>query len=163
LGSSAVSASAPPALRWAANGWQVSGILRLRSGNPLSITTDRDNNLDGVNFDCGNLVGDPRLDPDRPRSATTAQWFNVAAFNASAKGGQEGTSGRNIFDGPGLRNLDAGIIRESIKPQIRIEMTSGLNLVSLVNPTTAMNNAAFGTIRSARTMRQIQLGLRLTF
>jgi hypothetical protein len=160
--------SVPRALRWAANGWQLSGIFSLRSGSPLSVTTGRDNNLDGANFDRGNLVGNPNLDPDRPRSATTAQWFNTAAFNANATGGQEGTSGRNIFNGPGLRNLDAGIfrnisIRESIKLQFRTEMTNGLNLVSLGNPNTVMNNAAFGTIRTARIMRQIQLGLRLTF
>ena len=67
-----------------------------------------------------------------------------------------------------MKNADIGIfrnfrIRESVRLQFRTEMTNGLNLVNLGNPTTAMNSAAFGTIRSARTMRQIQLGLRLNF
>lgn len=82
--------------------------------------------------------------------------------------GQEGTAGRNILDGPGLKNLDLGIFRnfrprESLRLQFRSEITNALNLVNLNNPTANMNSEAFGTIRSARSMRQVQLGLRLNF
>jgi hypothetical protein len=47
--------------------------------------------------------------------------------------------------------------------QIRGEFTNILNLVNLSNPNAALNAAAVGTIRSASAMRQVQLGLRLTF
>ena len=94
-------------------------------------------------------------------------WFNTAAFAVTPKG-QDGTSGRNIVDGPGIRNVDVGLFRdfdvhESMKIQFRAEMTNAFNLVSLNGPTSNMNSSAFGTIRSARDMRQVQLGLRLRF
>lgn len=151
-----------------ANQWQISAIVTCRSGAPMSISTGRDNNLDGNNNDRANLIGNPYLDPNRPRSETTKMWFNTAAFDASAGGGQDGTSGKNIIDGPGLKNADIGVFRnfrfrERLRLQFRAEMTNALNLVNLSGPTTSMNSAAFGTIRSARSMRQIQLGLRLNF
>jgi hypothetical protein len=155
-------------LRALANDWQLSAIVTLRSGSPLSISTGRDNNLDGNNNDRANLAGVPYLDPNRPRAETTAMWFNTAAFNSLATGGQDGTSGRNILEGPGSKNADLGLFRnvrltERMKLQFRTEMTNAFNLVNLGNPTTSMNSAAFGAIRGARTMRQIQLGLRLNF
>jgi hypothetical protein len=158
----------PALARWLANGWQLSSILSLRSGQPFSVTTGRDNNLDGANFDRANLAGDPHLSANRPRQEVLAAWFNTAAFNSLAGGGEDGTSGVNILDGPGLRNVDLGIfrnfrIREGIQMQFRTEMTNAFNLVSLGGPITAMNNAAFGTIRTAGQMRQIQFGLRLAF
>jgi hypothetical protein len=45
--------------------------------------------------------------------------------------------------------------------EFKAEMTNALNIVNLGNPTTNRNSTAFGTIRSANTMRQAQLGLRL--
>jgi hypothetical protein len=35
--------------------------------------------------------------------------------------------------------------------------------VNLSGPTTTLSSAAFGTIRTAGGMRQVQLGLRMTF
>ena len=48
--------------------------------------------------------------------------------------------------------------------QFRLETTNVFNIVNLVNPGTALNAPAnFGKIRSARDMRRIQLGARLSF
>ena len=48
--------------------------------------------------------------------------------------------------------------------QFRLEATNVFNIVNLVNPGTALNAPAnFGKIRSARDMRRIQLGARLSF
>ena len=47
--------------------------------------------------------------------------------------------------------------------QFRGEATNAFNIVNLSNPTTGQNSSTFGQIRTARPMRQIQLGLRLTF
>jgi len=48
--------------------------------------------------------------------------------------------------------------------QFRIEATNVFNIVNLSNPGTTLNAAAtFGKIRSARNMRQIQLGGRVSF
>ena len=80
-----------------------------------------------------------------------------------------GTAGRSILDGPGIRNVDLGIFRDvPLKGrsmfQFRIEATNVFNIVNLSNPGTTLNAAAtFGKIRSARNMRQIQLGGRVSF
>ena len=47
---------------------------------------------------------------------------------------------------------------------IRLEATNVFNYVNLVNPGTNLNApATFGKIRSARDMRRIQLGARISF
>ena len=147
--------------------WMVSSIITLRSGAPFSVTAGQDRNLDGNNNDRGNLVGKPRLDPNRSRAEVTNAWFNVAAFQAPATG-QDGTSGRNILDGPGRKVVDLAVfrdfqIREGMKLQYRLEMTNAFSLVNLNAPTTTLNSSAVGTIRTARDMRNVQMGLRLAF
>ena len=148
--------------------WMVSGIITLRSGAPFTVTAGQDRNLDGNNNDRANLVGNPFLDPNRSRADVTSAWFNVAAFQSPATG-QDGTAGRNILDGPGRKTVDLAIfrdfqIREQMKLQYRLEMTNGLNLVNLSAPGSALNSAStVGTIRTARDMRNVQMGLRLSF
>ena len=167
-----------PVLRGIVNGWSLSTIASFRSGQPFTVTSGKDNNLDGNNNDRPNVVGNPYLDPSRPRSQVVAQWFNVAAFAQNAAG-QVGNAGRNILDGPGLRNVDLGIFRvfrihEKIELQARGEFSNVFNFVSLTIPsgalaTTANVNAGVltsplvGQIRNAADMRQVQVGLRLTF
>ncbi|MCI0421325.1 MAG: TonB-dependent receptor, partial [Acidobacteria bacterium] len=156
-----------PVARAILNDWKLSSIVTLRSGEPFTVTSGRDNNLDGVNNDRANLAGDPFLSPNRSRAEATAQWFNTAAFVRNATG-QDGHAGRNILDGPGLKNADIGIFRdfklsEALRLQFRAEMTNAFNLVNLRNPNSNLNSSAVGTIREAREMREVQLGLRLSF
>jgi hypothetical protein len=148
------------------NGWTLSPIVTLGSGLPFSVSTGKDNNYDGNNNDRADLVGDPYLDPNRARAAAAAQWFNTAAFAANPIG-LPGTSARNLLDAPGLRNIDMGIFRdfafpERVRLQFRAEFTNFFNLVSLDAPNATLSSSNFGQITSAHTMRQLQLGLRLT-
>ncbi|MGH9937994.1 MAG: carboxypeptidase-like regulatory domain-containing protein [Blastocatellia bacterium] len=46
---------------------------------------------------------------------------------------------------------------------INTEATNALNIVNLNNPVTGRSSNQFGQVRDARTMRETQLGLRLTF
>lgn len=154
-------------LRGVLNGWMVSAIVSLRSGLPFTVTTGKDNNLDGTNNDRANLMGNPHLDPHRSRAAVTGMWFNTGAFGPNPIG-TDGTSGRNILDGPGTHNVDLGIfrdfkIRERMKLQFRGEFTNALNLVNLSAPNSNLSSNLFGTIRTAGEMRQVQMGLRLVF
>lgn len=149
------------------NGWTLSPIVTLSSGLPFSVLSGRDNNFDGNNNDRANVVADPLLDPNRSRSAVVAQWFNRAAFVQNPIG-TDGTSARNLLDGPGYRNIDLGIFRdftlaEHVRLQFRAEFTNFFNLVSLNAPNATQSSTSFGQITSARDMRQLQLGLRLTF
>jgi hypothetical protein len=154
-------------LRGLLNGWSLSAIMSARSGTPLTITAGSDRNLNGINNDRADLIGNARLDPNRPRSEVVAMWFDTAAFGQPATG-QDGTAGRNIIDRPGLKNVDVGLFRdfklkETISLQFRCEMTNAFNLVNLNGPNTTRSSTAFGTITTAAAMRQVQLGLRLSF
>lgn len=149
------------------DGWTVSAITTFRSGAPFSVTDGTDRNLDGDSGDRADLVGNPRLDPNRSRSEVIAMWFNPAAF-AVTPIGKDGTSGRNILDQPGMRNVALAIfrdfgLRETATLQFRAEMTNAFNLVNLNGPTSSLNSSAVGQIRSAGGMREVQLGLRLKF
>lgn len=154
-------------LRGLLNNWSMSAILSARSGLPLTIAAGRDNNVDAINNDRANLVGNPRLDPHRPRSQAILNWFNTAAFE-QAPTGQNGTSGRNIIDRPGSKNVDLALFRdfklkETMKLQFRCEVSNVFNLVNLGTPNTTLTSNAFGTITGAGPMRQVQLGLRVSF
>ncbi len=141
---------------------------RFQTGTPLTIAAGTDRNFDGLTNDRADLVGNPELDHGRPIEQLIEGWFNVAAFAVPAVG-TDGNSGRNIIDGPGYRNVDLGIFRDiPLKGrsmfQFRIEATNVFNIVNLNNPGTSLNApATFGKIRSARNMRQIQLGARVSF
>ncbi len=158
----------PALVRALAGGWSVSAIATFRSGGPLTLTSGSDRNYDGLTNDRADLVGSPFLDPNRPRNEVVDQWFNRTAFVPSQIGA-DGTAGRNILDGPGMRNVDLGIFREfrlseGKKLEFRGESTNALNLVSLSNPgTNVTSSATYGRITTGRAMRQAQLGLRLTF
>ncbi len=155
-------------LGWLGRDWTVSAILTLQSGTPLTIGAGQDRNLDGLTNDRADLIGDPELDPGRPRDQLIEAWFNQAAF-ANPALGTDGSSGRSILDGPGYRNVDLGVFRDvPLKGrstfQFRIEATNVFNMVNLQNPGTNLAApATFGKIRGAKNMRQIQLGGRFSF
>jgi hypothetical protein len=151
-----------------ANGWTISSIVTLQSGAPMTISAGQDRNFDGLTNDRADIIGDPKLDSGRPREELIEQWFNTAAFAQPAIG-LDGTAGRNIVDGPGVKNIDLGVFRDIGLPgrtvlQLRLEATNVFNLVNLQNPGLSLNApATFGKIRSARDMRRIQLGARVSF
>src|SRR6266403_2683974 len=110
------------------NGWSISPIIKLRSGLPFTVTNGNvDANLDGVTTDRAQLIGDPHLD-----NPTAAQWFNTAAFvqNKVVTGvATDGSSPRNLLDGPGYRVVDLALSRdfrfgERFKLRFRAEGTN---------------------------------------
>lgn len=150
------------------NNWRLSTIVTLRSGTGLTIGAGTDRNIDGINNDRANVSGDWQLDPGRPRSEVVERWFDTTVFSAAATG-QDGNSARNIVDGPGIKVIDLGLFRDiplrgrSVL-QLRVEATNAFNMVNLGNPGTNLNApTTFGKIRSAREMREIQLGIRFSF
>jgi Carboxypeptidase regulatory-like domain/TonB dependent receptor len=154
-------------LRHVLNGWGVSTIIKARSGAPFTVTSGRDNNLDGNNNDRADLIGNPQLSPNRSRADVTAAWFNTAVFKQNAAG-QPGTAGRNILDKPGMTTVDLGLMRtfklgERLEMQFRAEATNAFNMVNLRGPNTTLTSSAFGTINEAEAMRELQLGMRFAF
>jgi hypothetical protein len=159
----------PRVLRAVADNWTLSTVIRLASGAPLTITSGRDNNNDGNTNDRANPVAGvkPLLDPNRPRPEVIRQWFNTAAFVENPPG-TDGITPRNWLEGPGYKIVDVGLFRNfglagRRQLQLRVEATNAFNLVNLSNPTTNVRSSTYGQIRSARAMRQIQLGMRFQF
>jgi hypothetical protein len=150
------------------NDWTLSGILRMQSGGPLTITSGVDRNFDGIAGDRADIVGDPELDHGRPEEELIEMWFNTAAFALPAAGA-DGTASRSIVDGPDRTSFDLGLFKDirlggSLMLQLRAEATNLFNTVNYSNPGTALNApTTFGKIRTAGDMRQIQLGARLSF
>jgi hypothetical protein len=50
-----------------------------------------------------------------------------------------------------------------MKLQFRTEATNAFNIVNLNNPNASVGSSTFGVITGAKEMRQMQMGLRLTF
>ena len=162
-------------VRAVANGWQISPIVTLHSGQPFNLTSGKDNNFDGNNTDRPNLVGgvNPSLDPHRSRQAVAAEWFNTAAFGPNGPGlgigpgGADGDTPRNYLDQPGYHDVDMAVFRnfkyERYNLQARFESTNLFNMVNLNAPTSTLTSSLFGHINSASGTRELQLGLRLTF
>jgi hypothetical protein len=155
-------------LKALANDWTLSAIWTVQSGAPLTITSGLDRNLDGLTTDRADIIGDPQMPSGRPLEEEIEQWFNTAAFAQPAIGA-EATSGRGVVEGPGYNNVDLGLFRDiglgsRFMLQLRAEATNVLNTVNLSNPGTSLNaTATFGKIRTARDMRRVQLGARLSF
>lgn len=173
------------ALRGLLNGWSVSPILTVHSGMPFTITSGSDYNADGQSGnDRPNYVPGMTLSVPHPnRSAEVAEWFNVNAFCDNNGGttvkcatgvtgigpdGQDGNVGRDSLYGPAFYNWDMSLFRdfrltERFGLQARAEALNVFNIVNLNNPGTTLGSKTFGVISGANTMRELQIGLRLTF
>jgi hypothetical protein len=154
------------------NGWSISPIVKVRSGQPFTVTNGNvDANLDGSTNDRAQLIGDPTLsDP------SAAMWFNTAAFtqNKAVTGvATDGNSARNLLDGPGYHAVDLAISRgfrltSGVRATVRADASNVFNTVNLGTPGASVpaagtTSSTFGVIRTAGAMRRMQLGVRLTF
>jgi hypothetical protein len=165
------------------NGWQITSALYMMSGAPFSMSTGSNNNFDSANANRPNAVPgvSPTLDPHRCRvcaaaaNGVTTAWFNKAAFTPNGPGlgigpgGADGNVGPFSLNGPGLKDMDAGLFRNvtferGMVFQFRAEFTNVMNWVNLGGPTSSLSSGNDGKITGATgTQRLIQLGGRLTF
>jgi hypothetical protein len=164
--------------KFLANGWSISPIVTLNSGQPFNITTGSDKNADGYNNDRPNLVPgvNPFLDSHRSRTVSSQAWFNTAAFvpngpglaGGIGPGGADGSTPRNYLRAPGYRDIDLGISKDfrferGIGLQFRADATNAFNMVSLNAPTANLSSGNNGKITSAASPRLIQVGARISF
>ncbi|MFN7931279.1 MAG: TonB-dependent receptor [Blastocatellia bacterium] len=163
-----------PVLNFIVNNWQLSGVTRLWSGLPLTITS---------NGNPGTLGGGPRANylggtiiiKDYPNR----QYIDPLVFGGPANG-ELGNTGRNWLRGPGFTNFDFSVFKdfkftEKLKLQYRAEFYNifnhlqwvGVNTgVSAPNPGQAVTTATRGTsgqLNSTRDPRNIQMALKLSF
>jgi hypothetical protein len=164
-------------------GWQLGGILNLRSGFPFTV---------GLGFDqVGN--GTNNVQSERPNmapgytyaSAVTGnpnQYLNPAAF-ALQPAGFYGDESRNAFIGPNLKDLDFSVVKrtsisERLKTEFRFEAFNLFNRVNFANPPstnlavfTGANPNGSGSVAgnfaqltsTATSSRQLQFGFKFIF
>ena len=168
------------------NGWRLSGLLRMRSGSPVTpmLQTNRSRSLWSPSLGPGTGPDRPSYAPGRgPEDAVTGdpnQWFDPTAF-VLQPAGTFGDVGRNELIGPDLRTVDMAISRAFETPafgsrsrlDLRLEVFNIFNRTNFGTPSliafagSADNEAplpSFGQIRTTTTSsRQIQLGVRWTY
>jgi hypothetical protein len=161
------------------DGWQISGITTFQSGFPLDVV---DSTLPSLQanastfyctggfacWDVPNVVGPIKY--ENPKTNPSNLWFDPSAFAHPATGTQ-GNAGRDILRGPGLKNWDFALMKdtsftESMKLELRIEFFNIFNTTQF-DPS-GMNTdigagAQFGTETKARDPRIIQLAGKFYF
>jgi len=153
-------------------GWQVSGIMLIRGGLPLTVTTAAGVQSTGT----GNRPN--RVCDGNISNRTIDRWFDTACFVPTADiTGTYGDSGRGVIRGPGSFNIDASLIKNTkigrYATEIRVEAFNLLNHPQFANPNTSIGNAAVGTISAmlsnpscslcGTVERQVQLGVKVKF
>jgi len=139
-------------------GWELGGILTLQTGQPFSVLTGESLSGTGLGNDRPNLVGDPNRGPH-----TVQQWFNTNAFALNAPL-TFGNAGRNIVTGPGYRDLDFSLIKntqlgEKVKVQFRTEFFNIVNHPAFALPSNILAAPNFGTLFQTPDAAQNNVGL----
>ena len=168
------------ALRTVATGWQVSAIVRILSGQYLTIASGLDNALTGTSSAIAQGGADQRPNQVLPSpyadTRNIQHWLNPLAFAQPATGSYGTLGSRNIL-GPGSINIDMGVTRvfqlgEKQSIQFRAEVFNMPNHVNPNNPNAptptsapmpALTDPNFGKILSAADGRTMQIALKYVF
>jgi len=165
--------SAP--VRTILGGWQVSTIYTGTTGNPITISQRCSNqwscraDVIGGNFLAadGTTFGSPRVGGHQD-----VQYINPASFAAVEEVNgvaiRPGNVANGLVRGPGVFNIDLSLSKkfaftEGVSLQLRADAFNFLNHVNLTSLNGNVENSDFGTLDSARDMRNMQVGARITF
>jgi hypothetical protein len=137
------------------NNWELAPAFSARSGQPLNITTGKDNSLTGLGNDRPVQVLSNYHATNSTCSSQTicVQWLNPSAFSPNPLG-TYGDVGRNAVRGPGFFNIDVSLSRsfhltERLQLQARAEAFNILNHTNFVGafaPSGQPAGASFGTL-----------------
>jgi hypothetical protein len=157
---------------WLAANWQVSGIVTLESGLPFTPQLSYNPSNDG---DTRNPVR-PSWNPNFTGKVILGgpnEYFSPLAF-IQPLAGTYGNVGRNILEGPSLKQFDLGLAKrwflsERVNLQFRSDFFNLLNHTNLNTPNPVVYAGATGgpsptagvITSTATTSRQVQLGLKL--
>jgi hypothetical protein len=148
-------------------GWQIGAIVTFADGAPTNVGSI------GDSFAVGGLGNRPHATGISPIPANRAvdNFWNVAAFNTTdpSLSWLAGNAGRFVLFRPGTRQADVTLtrnirIREGHSLQVRWEAFNAFNHPNWNSPgSDARNATTFGKVTSARTMRELQFGLKYAF
>jgi hypothetical protein len=146
-------------------GWQLGGILTIRTGVPLSLSYGGCQGEWAICLPDVVHGMDANGAPAGGRSA--AKWFNTAAV-VPAAAGTGGDAGTFNISAPGNSTLDGSLfktfnITERFNMEFRAEAFNLFNKTQLGTPDTNLQDSTFGQITSSSGERHIQFSLRLHF
>jgi hypothetical protein len=156
------------------DGWQIAGISRFWSGQPLTITSNGNPGTTGGGVRADYIGGEIY-----PAQQTRLQWFNPLAFGRPADG-TLGSTPKGFLRGPGINQWDISLFKNTrvgdrVTVQLRLEtfntfnkeqfntVNTGVNVPNAGQPVTEATRGQLGQITSFRDPRQIQAGLKIYF
>jgi hypothetical protein len=161
---------AAPVLGALASDWRISGVFTARSGQWLTVFTNRDIAGTGILGSTTtewiqrvNEVSDNIYGADEVNSYLNREAF---AFPAA---GTLGNHKKNSLSGPGFRSVDVALSRQvnlgaTRSVQLRLEVFNLLNTFNLGNPETVLDLATFGRITTmSGSPRIMQFGVKYGF
>jgi hypothetical protein len=161
-------------------GWSVTGITKMASGVPVTMSDSEDYSLTGaggVDFPyytpgplfAGGVHGDRNPRDHNP-------FFNTSLFTRESKEftpktlgyGLAGNSRRRFFYGPGLDSTDVAVLREfhihEVNViQLRVEAFNVLNHTEFGAPSGSVTSSSFGNITTAINPRVLQVAVKYHF
>jgi hypothetical protein len=146
-----------------ASNWRVSGILSMRSGAPLNVTTGQDNAFNGQSNQRVNQISD-----DVYGVKTLDSYLNRAAF-AQPASGTFGNFVRNSATGPAFWKIDLAISRllplsSTQNVELRLEAFNVTNHFNWGTPNSNLLSPTFGRILSMTgDPRILQFGIKYGF
>ncbi|MBA2356029.1 MAG: TonB-dependent receptor, partial [Acidobacteria bacterium] len=154
-------------LRHALGGWQVSGLLSLMSGTPLSVTADGALLRAPGNTLYADRVGTPEV---LGNFGPGQQYFSTSAFAqpAPATFGNTTRNGSGLR-GPGFTALDFSLVKRAAFGsdyrflEFRADAFNLTNTPAWGNPNTNVASPTFGQISSAGNQRIIRFALKYAF
>src|SRR5579875_1425267 len=129
--------------------WQLSGIISAYSGTPLTITA----NGGQLNLPGSTQTADQVAPVQILWGINTGNpWFSTSSF-AQPVGARFGTAGRNIFDGPGLFNVNLSLFKdfkfkERWNFELRCDSFNFTNTPQFGNPGTSITSSNYGYVTS---------------
>jgi hypothetical protein len=147
-------------------GWQVGSIITLSDGTPINVGQIGD----PLQIGTPNVPDATGISPI-PDDRSPDKFWNAAAFNATNPElvYRFGNTGRNLLTTPGLVQWDFSLtketpIKENHRIEFRFEAFNFANHPNFLAPATDVRAAAtFGRITAARTMRELQFGVKYLF
>jgi hypothetical protein len=151
------------------DGWQLSTIVQLQSGNPVNLVSGNAAFTGFPNTLRADLVGPITILED------PTEWFETSAFAAPTSPATHfGNLGRNVVIGPGFHNVDFSVLKntnitERLRVQFRTEIFDLFNHANFGQPVRMFGNT-FGQITNTRfptgdsgSSRQLQFALKFMF
>lgn len=147
-------------------GWQFGSIVTLSDGTPINVGQIGD----PLQIGTPNVPDATGISPI-PTDRSPSNFWNIAAFNATNPelNYRYGNTGRNLLLTPGLKQWDFSLmkdtlIREGHRVEFRFESFNFPNHPNYLAPATDVRQpATFGRITAARTMRELQFGIKYVF